>query len=333
MKTFTILFVLFLAVVLLNCGTNHEKEGEAAFLNKDYTTAINHFKQALPNSLNKEGVREKLALSYFYRGEELFAKTRNLKAFVGNFEQAEQNLPEYPNEAFGKEYSRIMYELGKAYSVSKPKNELEEDEFYKNSLDLLNAAIYVDSTNMDAAQLIVKIKDDSFNKLLETAEKYYNQANRSGKVDLYLSSEYYLKQAAEYKPTDPGVVNLFKKIKRKTLAVLNYRDGVSLAVSKYGSEKDGILLNITVKNYLGKPVEFNTGNIMLVARDGIKYGVDEDAMRVRKLFGENVLENTTLDSNKPYVEGKLVINAPGDAKIAYLSYKYGRRQESRKYFP
>ena len=226
MKTFTILVVLLLSMILFYCGTNYEKAGEAAFSDKDYTTAINHYKQALPNSMNKEGVREKLALSYFYRGEELFAKTRNLKAFAGNFEKAENNLPEYSNENFSKEYSRVMYELGKAYSVSKPKNELEEDEFYKNSLELLNAAIFVDSTNMDAAQLIVKIKDESFNKLLETAQKYYDQANRKGKVDLYLSSEYYLKQAAEYKATDPGVANLFKKIKKKTLAVLNYRDGV-----------------------------------------------------------------------------------------------------------
>ena len=122
MKTFTILFIFLLSLVLLYCGTNHEKEGEAAFLNKEYTIAINHFKQALPNSLNKDGVREKLALSYFYRGEELYEKTRNLKAFAGNFEQAEKNLPEYPNESFSKEYSRIMYELGKAYSVTNPIN-------------------------------------------------------------------------------------------------------------------------------------------------------------------------------------------------------------------
>ena len=72
---------------------------------------------------------------------------------------------------------------------------------------------------------------------------------------------------------------------------------------------------------------------MIVARDGIRYGVDEDAMRVRKLFGEELLEDTTLDANNPYVDGRVIMNAPGDAKIAYISYKYGRRQESRKYFP
>ena len=34
------------------------------------------------------------------------------------------------------------------------------------------------------------------------------------KVDLFLSAEHYLKKAANYKPADPGVVNLFRKIKK-----------------------------------------------------------------------------------------------------------------------
>ena len=328
-----ILLIPLFALVIIQCGTNYEAEGENAFNNKNYTSAINYYKQALPNSLNKEGVREKLALSYFYRGEELFNATRNLKAFTGNFEQAEKYIPQYPNEDFIKEYSRILFELGKAYSVSKPKNEIEEDEYYTNSLVMLNDAFYMDSTNTDAAELIVKIQDDSFKKLLETATKYYNNANRTGKVDLFLSAEHYLKTAANYKPNDPGVVNLFRKIKKKTLAVLNFRDGVSIAVSKFGPEKDGIVMKLTIKNYLAKTVNLELGRLMLIARDGMRYGVDEDAMRVRKLFGENILENTTLDSNKPYVEGEIVFDAPQDTKIAYLSYKFGRRQESRKYFP
>lgn len=59
MKTFMILSVLLWALISINCGTNYEAEGESAFANKDYTSAINYYKQALPNSLNKEGVREK----------------------------------------------------------------------------------------------------------------------------------------------------------------------------------------------------------------------------------------------------------------------------------
>ena len=333
MKTFMILLIPLFALVIIQCGTNYEAEGENAFNNKNYTSAINYYKQALPNSLNKEGVREKLALSFFYRGEELFNKTRNLKAFTGNFEQAEKYMPEYPHEDFIKEYSRILFELGKAYSVSKPTNEIEEDEYYTNSLNMLYDAVYMDSTNTSAAELIIKIQEDNFNKLLETANKYYNMANKTGKVDLFLSAEHYLKKAANYKPADPGVVNLFRKIKKKTLAVLNYRDGVSIAVSRYGVEKDGIVMNLTIKNYLAKTVNLELGSLMLIARNGMRYGVDEDAMRVRKLFGENIMENTTLNSNKPYVEGKIVFDAPQDTKIAYLSYKFGRRQDSRKYFP
>lgn len=226
-----------------------------------------------------------------------------------------------------------MYELGKAYSVSKPKNELEEDEYYTNSLNMLYEAIYLDSTNQEAADLVVKIKDKNFNKLLDTANKYYDRATKTGKVDLVLTSEYYLKQAAEYKPNDPGVVNLFKKIKKKTLAVLNYRDGISIAVAKYGPEKDGIVMNLTIKNYLAKPVNLELGKLMLIARDGTPYGIDEEAMRVRDLFGESVMKNVTLDDNNPYTDGKIVFDAPQDTKIAYLSYRIGRRQESRKYFP
>ena len=318
---------------MFGCGTNFEAEGDKAYDAKDYTTAINNYEKALPKSLNKEAVKEKLALCFFYRGEDLFKRTRNIKSFTGNFEQGEKYLPLMPDEKFNKEYSRILFEVGKAYSVSTPGNEIEQDEFYTFSLSMLDEALYVDSTNHAADSLIREIRNNSFQKLLDTANKYYERAVKSGKVDLYSSAEYYVKKAAEFNATDAGVLNLFRKIKKQTLAVLNYRDDVSLAVTSYSHEKDGMLIYLAVKNYLPDSVSMEVTKFFVIGKNGERYEVDEDAMRVRKLFGEKCLENITLNSARPYVEGKVIFAVPAGVDVGYLAYKVNRRLETRKYFP
>lgn len=333
MKTFRIFILVALSVIWFQCSTNPEVEGDNAFNAKDYTTAINHYKNALPNSLNKEAVKEKLALAYFYRGEDLYDKTRNVKAFSGNFEEGEKYLPEMPHEDFKKEYSRILFELGRAYSVAPPGNELEKDDFYNKSLTMLGEALYWDVDNSAADSLIQQIRNNSFQELLDKANKYFDRAASTGKVDLYLSAETYLKKAAEYKADDPGVLMLFKKLKKRTLAVLNYQDGVSLAIMSYGHEKDGMLMRLTIKNYLADSVGLDLANFHVIGKDGQRYLIDEEAMRVRKLFGEDCLENVTLNANKPYVEGKILFDMPANVDVGYLAYKVNRRLESRKYFP
>jgi len=333
MKSFTFALLLGFSCLLLQCGTDYYAEGEKAFQNQDYTNAIKNYEQALPEAENPQVINEKLALSYFYRGRDLFQKTRNIKAFTGNFEEAEQYIPHHPSEPFKKEYSRILFELGRAYAESKPRSDAEKDEYYNNSLSMLDEALYVDSTNTKADSLIEKIHFDNFQGLLDKANKFYERASRTGQVDLFLSSEYYLKIAAEYKHDDPGVISLFRKIKKKTLPVLNYRDGVSLAITAYSAEKDGMAMIMTIKNYLSKPVELNLNNFTMVAKDGNRYGVDHEALRVRKLFGENVLENTTLNSDQPLTEGIIVFAAPPESGVAYIIYQVDRRRQSRKYFP
>ena len=333
MRTFRIFLLAALSLIWFQCSTNPEAEGDSAFDAKDYTTAINHYKTALPKSLNKEAVKEKLALSYFYRGEDLYKKTRNVKSFSGNFEEGEKYLPEMPDEKFKKEFSRILFELGRAYSIAPPGNELEKDEFYNNSLIMLGDALYWDVDNKAADSLIQQIRNNSFQELLDKANKYFDRAAQTGKVDLYLSAETYLKKAAEYKANDPGVLGLFKKLKKRTLAVLNYQDGVSLAIMSYGHEKDGMLMRLTIKNYLADSISLNMANFYVLGKDGERYLADEEAMRVRKLFGEDCLESVTLNNNKPYVEGKIVFAMPANVDVGYLAYKVNRRLESRKYFP
>ena len=333
MKTFRIFILVALSVMWFHCGENFEAEGEAAFNAKDYTTAIGHYKNALPTSLNKEAVKAKLALSYFYRGEDLYSKTRNVKAFAGNFNEGQQYLPDMSDEKFNKEYSRILFELGQAYSVAPPGNELEKDEFYNSSLNMLGEALFWDVDNKAADSLIQRIRDNSFQELLDKANKYFDRAAQTGKVDLYLSAETYLKKAAEYKANDPGVLNLFKKLKKRTLAVLNYQDGVSLAIMSYSHEKDGMLMRLTIKNYLSDSVALDMANFHVIGKDGERYLVDEEAMRVRKLFGEDCMENVTLNASKPFIEGKIIIAMPENVDVGYLAYKVNRRLESRKYFP
>ena len=55
------------------------------------------------------------------KGQGLYSKTRNVRSFVGNFEIGQSYIPEQTTEEFKKQYSVLLFELGKAYNIAKPK--------------------------------------------------------------------------------------------------------------------------------------------------------------------------------------------------------------------
>jgi tetratricopeptide (TPR) repeat protein len=330
-------FTYFIAIVLVfssyYCGADLVEEGKKAFSTGDYTQAINLLTKAKTENPIDNSFNDMICLAFLYRGEELYQNTRNLKAFNGNFDKAEKYLPINPTNEFNKKYATMLLSLAKAYHSAKPKNDDEKELYHENALDRVKKAMALDSTNSSADSMLAQLKVDSFQNLVDMGEGLYKKAGRTGNADLYFTAEYYLKEALVFEPDNKKINNLLNKIVQKTLPVLNYREGVSLAVGGFSRERKAIIMTLSIKNYTVKSISLNLAKFKLVDTEGNKYEVNEDEMKKKELFGETCIKNTVLNQNNPSAEGIIAFTAPKDVKFAYVNYQMSKNKFARKYFP
>lgn len=332
MKRLGSFIIALLAIYLFNCGGESPvEEGMKAFQNSDYSTAIKLLLSARNSVSDFDIYAEKIALAYMYRGEELYSKTYNIKSFIGNYEKALKYIPSNTSNNFRQNYSKILLALGGAYLEAKPQNELQLDQFLDQAIMHLEEALVQDSTNVEAGNLLTKVLQDNYEKWLAKGKDYYAKAQKRRDVDLYFLAEYYVKKAADFKHDDQEVAALHSKIKEKTLAVLNYRDDVALAVADQHNHEGKLFLDVTVKNYLVTPLSLEISKFQLVDKKGNSYKMDKNLMK--NTFVERSIKNTQLDENKTYVDGLLIFNVPANTRVDYLAYQIDDNKVSRKYFP
>jgi tetratricopeptide (TPR) repeat protein len=333
MKPLTYFILLILTLSSIFCGSDLVEEGKKAFLKGDYTQAINFLSEAQKEDSSNHTYNDLICLAYLYRGEELYDKTRNVKAFDGNFSEAQKYLPHQPSTEFNKKFGKMLLSLATAYHTTKPRNEEEKEFYFENAVKRVKQALAIDSTNQDAHHMLALLKKDHFQNLVNKGENYINKAERTGNADLYFTAEYYLKEALEFEPDNKQINTLLKKIIQKTLPVLNYREGVSLAVAGLSRERKAIIMSISIKNYTPDPLSLSLDNFKLVDNNGNKFDVIEDEMKKRELFGEACIKNMVLNENNPSAEGIIAFDAPTDVNLAYINYKIDSNKFARKYFP
>ena len=332
MKYSQYILLVILSYFILYCGADYVEDGKKAFNNKDYSEAIRLLTQALKEDSTNHSNDEMISVSYLIRGEELFEKTRNLKAFNGNFKEAQRYIPANPSNEFEKIYADMHVSLAKAYITTRASSDNEKEFNFEQALNAVKGALTIDSTNATAESLLVSLKDDHFQGLIDKGRNLYNKARRTRNPDLYFTAEYYLKEAQQFEFDNPQINSLLQKITQKTLPVLNYREGISMAVAGVTRERKAIIMNISIKNYTSKPINLVLNNFTLVNNQGKEYQVNEHEMRKRELFGEKCLADTILNSSNPAASGIIAFDAPTDIEIAYVNYKIDQKRISRKYF-
>ena len=327
------LIFIILTFSLIYCGADLVEEGKKAYSNGDYTQAINLLTEAQKEDSTNRSYNDIICLAYLYRGEELYQKTRNIKAFNGNFKKAKKYLPANPTAEFNKKYGQMLLSLANVYYTKKPRNEEEKEFYFENALNRIKQAMAVDSTNSAADSMLAQLKVDHFQNLVDKGESLYKKAGRTRNADLYFMAEYYLKEALEFEPDNRKIHNLLNKIVQKTLPVLNYREDVALAIAGYSNERKALIMTLSIKNYTAEPLFLNLANFKLVDSDGNKYGVNEEEMKKRELFGETCIKNTVLNQQNPSATGIIAFNAPKDVKLAFVNYHISKNKFARKYFP
>ena len=332
MRVLNSLLILFTTIIFYNCGSNIAEKGRQAYNDGDYNQAIQLLTAAKNEKNLDNDVDEMIVLSYMYRGKELYDKTQNLKSFSGNYISALKHLPKSPTADFRSKYNDLLIELARAYKDTKPKTESEHEENFRKSINIIDQVLKEDSTKAEAKTLFSEIEVLIFKKYLDKANTLYTKAKKTDDWDLFFNAESYLQDAEKLNPNSNDVKALRQKIRRETLGVLNYRDGVSLAVTERMYEKGKMIMFLVVKNYKNKPLQFDPTEIELVDLKGNVYNIDKEEMRVRELFGQIPIKAKTLNGNEPLTEGLIAFDAPKDLAISYLALNVNGEQITRKYF-
>ena len=334
MNTIRLILIGLITVYLMNCGSpDYVAEAENAMQNENYSESIKLWEKAKAQENYDKSNDQQIALSYMLKGQELYNKTRNVRSFVGNFEIGQSYIPDETTAEFKKQYSQILYSIGQAYKIAKPKNEVEKEDFFSKAVNRLKESLAQDSTNTEAESLLNEIKQSKFQGLIDKGKESYKKGVKTGNVNLYFTAEYYLKQAMEFESANKEILDYLRKVESKTLSVLNYRDGLAMAVLKQEYQKDDLVIYVVVKNYLNEKVDLRLSNFKLVDKKGESHSIYPKGMKVQELFGGKVLADTTLAANQPEVDGLLVFNLPEKPKLSYLSYQIKKNREFRKYFP
>jgi hypothetical protein len=195
----------------------------------------------------------------------------------------------------------------------------------------MNQALAQDSMNVNAKNVLEEIKLNNFQKILDKAINRFERAQKTDNVNLYFETETFIKKAQALGGTTPEIRRMLSKIYAKTLSVLNYEDGIAMAVDKYEFSNGKVIFTLGVRNYLSYPLTLSYSNFMLADYRGNIYKVDMETMS--RDFSMSGIGEPTLDQQKSYADGFLVFAVPDSIKMNYIGYQMSAGRVSRKYFP
>ncbi len=332
MKKLAVIIISLSLVIICGCGKSEIEKGQEAYAKKDYLEAIKML--SLANELDKENFdqQELLAMAYLYRGEELYAQRKNVKAFAGNVEKAQGWLPEVISDSVKTEYCRLLVELGKAYQIAKPKSDVEKKAYFNSALENFKTALDVDSTYSDAIAALEQLREENFQKLLDKAQSLYDKGVRTRTSIHYFSALGYVEQAARFDDKNENLRTLLSKIRQRTLGILDPQDGLAMAVTKTLYKDKYFTALVAVENYTNRSIRIKRSQFELIDIRGNVYKVDEEELEGRKLFGDVCIEDTVLTSRNNYMDGILVFPVPEETYMKQLVYKISESEIKRKYF-
>jgi hypothetical protein len=336
MKLFGLFLISFSILLLAGCGGDKSIDAEQAFLKGDYTKAIEGYQQVYKQDSTSQRIKERLALAYMYRGQELYKKINNLSSFVRNFEEGQKYIPSEPSSEFNRVYSQIVFQVGQAYYKAHPDNEVEKDIFLSKTTSLMHQALELDSTNVDAQNILDEIKLNNYQKTIDYARSIYDRAQGSGNNNLYFDALTQIRKAQAMGGTNSEMRRMLSRIYAKTLAILNFEDGLALAVLSQEYSNGKIIFGLVIRNYLSYPLTLSFDNFVLADYRGTLYSVDQEIMaRDYNMSGVKQISLSSYYSDRQHsdMDGYLVFALPDSVNLDYIGYRIGAGRISKKYFP
>ncbi len=331
MRYLTKIFLFLTPIVfLISCGGNPIEEGDKAFAKGKYPDAILKYQEALKEKPNDIALKEKLAISYMYKGLDLYKRRKNIKAFEGNYNRALENLDEdISTPELKKDYSKILYELGKAFNASNPENEIQKKEYLDKTLSYLEQAIEFDESNQKAKDLLAQVQSDNFQQMFDRGVSYYNSAKKSKNDEDYLVAEYYLAKAVSFNPDDQEAAKYLKLARKKAMKVFDFDTVFPMAIAGYMQKGKFTMFDFTIVNNTMESVTIKPENFTLTDKEGNEYKFDPE--QTDKLEG-GLVKGAQLKAKKQ-LDVRLAFPAPKGTALDYLAYDDGDGNIVKKYLP
>ncbi len=332
MKQFLLVTALiFTFSLLISCGGNPEEEGDKAYANGKYNQALSYYLEVKKSQPKNPKINEKIALTYMHKGLDLFQKRKNLDAFTGNFERGLEFIPEgETSESFKKEYSQLLYQMAMAYHNTPPANEIQKEQYFTKTLDNLEEALFYDENNSAAQKALNDIKKANFQQTFDKGLKFYKQAKREkSNLDLYLTAEFYFKRAVSFDPDNADAQKYLRKVRRKTLSILDYNWDFPFGVADREYSGKHLLIAFSGINNTTEPFVFDPAKLKLYTMDGTEIGIDPEHTAK---FKDGLTKPVTLKPRQR-VDGTLAYAVKKSTLIEYLGYELEDDIVLKKYFP
>ncbi len=326
---------LFLASLIFfnQCSKSPEAQGDEAYAQGKYNQALASYLKVKKEQPNNARINEKIALTYMQRGFTLYKLRKNIDAFQLNYEKSQEYLPKDSlSEHFKKEYSKLLYQLALAYHETPPKNDIQKEKYFTLTLDFLQKALEYDPDNTLADSKLNEIKTANFQKYFERGKDFYLRAKKDRRnPDLYLSAEAYLLQAIRLNPDSKEAQNLLKKVRKKTLAILDISNELPLALAITDQKwMDGHLaLSIIVFNNTVDPYSIDPQRFTLIDKNGNEYKFSPQKTNA---FSKGLIEPVTVEAKKD-INFALAFKVKRNLPLDRLIYQTEDGFTIGKYFP
>ena len=328
MKKAYILITILISAFLLRCGGNPEAEGDQSFANGKYAQAISYYLEVKKNKPNNPRLDEKIALSYMNKGLELYQRRHNIQAFAGNFEKGQDFIPEETSDTFNKQYSVLLHKLAHAYYTTKPANEIQKEQYFARTLELLDDALTFDENNSAAEKELADIKSSNFEQTFKRGQHFYQQAKREKNPDLYLTAEHYLKRAVDFAPENAEARKILQKVRKKTIAILNMDSDFPIAVPDKKYQKGYWMIAFTAMNNGSEAITFDPQKVTLIDANDQAYQPDGE---FTSKMDDGLVKAVSLQPRKQ-LDGNLAFKTNKAVKLKAIQYDLGDEGMVIKYF-
>jgi len=328
MKKIYFLGFLLISALLIRCSGNPEAEGDTSFANGKYTQALSYYMEVKKNNSNNPRLDEKIALSYLHKGQDLYKRRHNLQAFSGNFEKGQDFIPEETSESFNKSYSVLLEQFAQAYYQAKPANEIQKEQYFSKTLELLDLAITFDPDNAQAEKTLQEIKNNNFEQTYEKGKHFYSQAKKEKNPDLYITAEHYLERAVDFAPENTKAQKLLRSVRKKTIAILDMDSDFPIAIPDKKYANGYWMLAFTAMNNSGASLTFDPEKLIVMGANDHAYSFEAE---YTAKFDDGLAKAVTLAQRKQ-IDGTLAFKMKKSVKIRLLKYQLDKNHAVKKYF-
>jgi len=329
-KKIYLISVFLISALLFNCGGNPEEDGDKSYAEGKYVQALSYYLQVKKSDPKNPKINEKIALSYMQKGLILYNKTHNVESFAGNFEKGENFIPDSETSPqFDDGYSEMLHQLAKAYRQAKHSNEIQKEQYFTKTLDLLDLSLAYSPDNKEAENTLAEIKAENFEQTYQKGMRFLKQAKKEKNADLYLTAEHYLERSVFFDPENQEAQKNLKLVRNKTLTVLDMDSDFPMAVADKQYSGGFLLIAFTALNNSGEQMEFDPQKISLL--DVNDQVIPLDLTQTEK-FDDGLAKKMTLPARKQ-IDGTLAFVIKKSVKIAAIHYELSVEKQVIKSFP